>query len=66
MYLPEDDAQMYDILAELRLYAAMNALPRLAEELDDALVLLRTETLRQAARTGAGAGTARAVVEERS
>lgn len=34
---------MYDILAELRLYAAMNGLPKLAEELDDALLLLTAE-----------------------
>jgi hypothetical protein len=40
MYLPENNAQMFDILAELRVYAAMNGLPRLAEQLDDALVLL--------------------------
>lgn len=50
MYLPENDAQMYDILAELRLYAAMNQLPGLAEELDDAILLLETETRRNAAR----------------
>ena len=43
MYLPENNAQMFDILSELRLYAAMNALPGLAEELDDALMLLATE-----------------------
>jgi hypothetical protein len=43
MYLPENHAQMFDILSELRLYAAMNALPGLAEELDDALMLLATE-----------------------
>ncbi len=46
MYLPENDAQLHDILAELRLYAQLNALPGLAEELDDALVLLATETRR--------------------
>jgi hypothetical protein len=40
MYLPENHAQMFDILSELRVYAAMNGLPSLAEKLDDALVLL--------------------------
>jgi hypothetical protein len=34
---------MYDILSELRVYAAMNALPQLAEMLDDSLVLLQAE-----------------------
>jgi hypothetical protein len=48
MYLPEDNKQMFEILAELRLYAAMNAYTGLAEELDDALVLLQTEMKRQA------------------
>ena len=48
MYLPESDAQMFDILSELRVYAAMNALPRLAEEIDDALMLLAAEGRRQA------------------
>jgi hypothetical protein len=43
MYLPENDAQMFDILVELRVYAAMNGLARLAEELDDTLILLRAE-----------------------
>lgn len=43
MYLPESHAQMFDILTELRIYAAMNGLPALAEELDDALLLLQTE-----------------------
>ena len=43
MYLPENNAQMFDILSELRIYAAMNGLPRLAEKLDDALVLLLAE-----------------------
>lgn len=43
MYLPENDAQMFDILTELRVYAAMHQLSRLAEELDDALVLLVAE-----------------------
>lgn len=43
MYLPENDAQMHDILAELRLYAQMNGMSRLAEELDDAILLLAAE-----------------------
>jgi hypothetical protein len=47
MYLPENDAQMYDILSELRVYAALNGLPGLAEELDDAMQLLVTEQRRQ-------------------
>ena len=40
MYLPEDNAQMFDILTDLRTYAAQNGLPHLAEKLDDALMLL--------------------------
>lgn len=57
MYLPENHAQMFDILTELRTYAATNGLPRLAEELDDAMVLLATEGgARAAARRRAGAG----------
>lgn len=47
MYLPESHAQMFDILAELRVYAAMNSLPQLAEKLDDALVVLELETARR-------------------
>lgn len=43
MYLPETNEQMFDILGELRTYAALNALPGLAEQLDDALILLATE-----------------------
>ncbi len=43
MYLPENDAQMFDILTELRVYAAMHKLPRLAEQLDDAMMLLVAE-----------------------
>jgi hypothetical protein len=43
MYLPENNDQMFDILTELRLYAAMNGLPQLAEMLDDALMLLATQ-----------------------
>jgi len=46
MYLPESNVQLFDILAELRVYAAMNALPGVAEKLDDALILLRTEAIR--------------------
>jgi hypothetical protein len=37
MYLPEDNAQMFDILTDLRTYAAQNGLHGLAEKLDDAL-----------------------------
>lgn len=48
MYLPESNAQMFDILTELRLYAQHNALPRLAEELDDALMVLALEGRRNA------------------
>jgi hypothetical protein len=47
MYLPENDAQMRDILLELRLYAQMHGLPILAEELDDALHLLACELRRR-------------------
>jgi hypothetical protein len=53
MYLPEDNAQMYDILSELRVYAAMNALPQLAEILDDSLVLLQAEGRHLQGRTPA-------------
>ncbi len=53
MYLPENDAQMHDILAELRLYAQMNGLHNLAEELDDAMMLLAAETRRVAVRRAA-------------
>ena len=49
MYLPETNAQMFDILTELRIYAAMNGLPHLAEKLDDALILLTSETRRRPA-----------------
>lgn len=49
MYLPENHDQMYDILSELRTYAATNGLPQLAEELDDALMLLAAETGARAA-----------------
>ena len=44
MYLPETNAQMFDILTDLRIYAAMNGMPLLAEKLDDALMLLLAET----------------------
>jgi hypothetical protein len=44
MYLPEDDAQLFEILSTLRVYAAANHMPKLAEELDDALILLRAES----------------------
>jgi hypothetical protein len=43
MYLPENHAQMFDILTELRTYAAMHGLPQLAEKLDDAIILLSVE-----------------------
>jgi hypothetical protein len=43
MYLPETNAQMFDILTELRVYAAMNGMPKLAERLDDAMMLLVAE-----------------------
>ncbi|WP_424927751.1 hypothetical protein [Amaricoccus tamworthensis] len=46
MYLPENNDQMFDILAELRVYAAMNSMHGLAEELDDALIRLETEIRR--------------------
>ena len=34
---------MFDILTELRIYAAMNGMPMLAERLDDAMILLLAE-----------------------
>ena len=43
MYLPESNEQLFDILSDLRLYAAMNRLPGLAEAIDDALILLARE-----------------------
>jgi hypothetical protein len=43
MYLPETNAQMFDILTELRVYAAMNGMPKLAERLDDAMLVLLAE-----------------------
>jgi hypothetical protein len=58
MYLPENHAQMFDILSELRLYAAMNGLTKLAEELDDVLLLLAREGgVRAEANRRATAGT---------
>ena len=59
MYLPENDEQMHDIVSELRVYAAANEMPRLAEMLDDALILLATEA-RQRRWREAGTGTGRA------
>lgn len=53
MYLPEDDAQMFDILAVLRVYARLNGLPNLAEELDDAIAFLALETRRNARKAAA-------------
>jgi hypothetical protein len=44
MYLPENNAQMFDILSELRVYAATNGLHGLAEKIDDSLLLLAVET----------------------
>ena len=49
MYLPENHAQMYDILIELRTYAATSGLSQLAEEIDDALMLLALEAKARAA-----------------
>jgi hypothetical protein len=43
MYTPENHNQMFEILAALRTFAAANAMPELAESLDDALVLLADE-----------------------
>ncbi len=58
MYLPENNAQMHDILSELRTYAAANEMPRLAETLDDALMLLAAEAQQRRWRL-AGTGTER-------
>ncbi|MBB5222237.1 hypothetical protein HNP73_002173 [Amaricoccus macauensis] len=55
MYLPEDHRQMYDILTELRVYAAANGLAQLAEKLDDAMVLLIIEGRDALARAAAPA-----------
>jgi hypothetical protein len=57
MYLPENDAQMFDILSELRMYANLNSLPGLAERLDDAIVLLALEARRNATRKSVASGT---------
>ncbi|TPE53130.1 hypothetical protein [Amaricoccus solimangrovi] len=46
MYLPENDDQLFDILSQLRVYAAANGMPALAERLDDALVVLTAERRR--------------------
>jgi hypothetical protein len=54
MYLPESHAQMFDILTDLRVYAAMNGMPQLAERLDDALLLLLEESRAAAYRSRAG------------
>lgn len=54
MYLPENNEQMFDILSDLRVYAATNALPGLAEELDDALIQLEAESRRVTAKIEAG------------
>jgi hypothetical protein len=58
LYLPENDDQLYDILAALRTYAAANDMPRWAESIVDALVLLSAE-IRLQARRVAGTGTGR-------
>ena len=59
MYLPETNAQMFDILTELRIYAAMNGMPKLAERLDDAMMVLLAEG-RNPARPPLAAGAAAA------
>ncbi|MFT3973172.1 MAG: hypothetical protein QM699_06905 [Amaricoccus sp.] len=46
---------MYDILTELRIYAAANGLEQLAEKLDDAMVLLVIEGRGALARAAAPA-----------
>lgn len=55
MYLPETNAQMFDILSDLRTYAAMNEMPHLAEKLDDAIMLLLAEGRGPSGRTRVGA-----------
>lgn len=50
MYLPENHDQMFDILAELRTYAATSGMTDLAEKLDDALVVLAMERRRSGSR----------------
>ncbi|MFO1142457.1 MAG: hypothetical protein U1E59_08710 [Amaricoccus sp.] len=59
MYLPENNDQMFDILTDLRTYAAQNGLAQLAEKLDDALLLLVTEGSVRARGAQTGAGTAK-------
>jgi hypothetical protein len=49
MYMPESHEQMFDILCELRVYAATNGLPALAERLDDTLLTLTAERRRAGA-----------------
>ncbi len=53
MYLPENDAQMFEILSDLRVYANLNAMPALAEQIDDALIVLTIEALRNQSRRAA-------------
>lgn len=55
MYLPEDHRQMYDILTELRVYAAANGMGQLAEKLDDAMFLLVVEGREALARASTNA-----------
>lgn len=50
MYLPENHAQMFDILSVLRVYANQHSLPALAEQLDDAIVIFAAEVRRNAIR----------------
>jgi hypothetical protein len=54
MYTPESHDQMFEILAALRTYAGTNAMPNLAEMIDDALVLLAEEGQDALSRTEAG------------
>ncbi len=49
---------MFDILSELRVYAAMNNLGKLAEGIDDAMVLLASEP---GAAPGSGSARPRVV-----
>jgi hypothetical protein len=53
MYLPESDVQLYEILSDLRVYADQNGMPRLSEQLDDALLLLTVEARRNQTRRAA-------------
>jgi hypothetical protein len=43
MYTPENHAQMFEILTALRAYAGANTMPDLAENLDDAMLILAEE-----------------------